>query len=144
MCDYFKNIVVPREVLENLVFYSPGKTWQHQQLRTGVRSELYQSKFAGKNIIIEYATASDKENSPWIENIYFQDATISTWGFLREQINPGILRTKPLEYRNQCPACLQETGEQYGKYIDIRECTQGNPLISKYKNLKHELSGFHE
>lgn len=140
--DFFRNTHISEEISQNIKFLRRWENGTHLLLNTTYNTIICESILNGEKIHITFAHTDDSPENYWIEDITFTKNSISSWGFLRRQINGGVLTSKPVEYHFQCPWIIdskenpQWIGRMVGKekdYIDIRPYIQQNPLIQIFK-----------
>lgn len=141
MAEYFSSVELPLGFLENLRYERKGDSGFHGELDRSVETHVCTSMIAGNEVLVVFARTDDRPDQWWVEDIRFVENSVSSWGFLRYQINAGSLASKPTEYHHQCPwfADSVSNPEGIGKetkkgsgYIDIRPFVQSNPLIRKF------------
>lgn len=95
-----------------------------------------------RTVEIHFANTIAEPNLIWVENAFFTDTTINSFFIPKETLNLWFLVNKPLEYITQVPKDFYSEKNYENLYYDIRELTQDNPLIVKYKeiiNKKHSI-----
>ena len=72
-----------------------------------VQIEEFPAEIDGRTVM--WSMASDDEGRVWIENVYFPDSNISSYGNRSEVLDMGIMTSKPLDYRQQADMLQQES-----------------------------------
>lgn len=143
MEERFSSAKLPSGFLENLRYERKGNEGFHEEFGRNVETHVCESAIDGNGVRIAFARAEDRPDQWWVEDVRFVENSVSSWGFLRYQINAGMLASKPVEYHHQCPWFVDSISNPAGigketrngsGYIDIRPFIQSNPLIRKFVN----------